>query len=598
MRLLGVCVALALVAVASAQGCDPGFYGTDCLCDLPTLPTTTTRPAYVVNADTPNNPPVRSGISSGSLSLVIAESLKYSRRGSGDAIFSLGTSACSSTMTWSKHQTAGGADAEFDCSRLWVGVIPVSNIFGAACGAVEATAANGFRRFIYDLRWNVTETFTLSNGVSQTREIEASVPFEVQFLTDVAITAGNVQAFSQIAVLSAISNQAITATGTVTRGGQVQIFTSVQYPFSLTGLTLGGAPSSNGGQPVAPASGVHFPADVTVTVGNSGSPDQACGSVTNGQICTQKFTFNLAATAGTGSGERCDMNGAYTFWASVQCVEGAAANCPLDPVNQFASSVVALTVTLTTGNFCPQVVDTVGISGSLTSYETNSFTIQKDDFLQGQRMFFRLSMKAAQATLSGVRVTGIRVQNPPGNAITLASTTSGTTSIASGNTFNLNVEEFQPLNTFRACATQAVGAAAQCYWDFSFLAMSDALNVPLEGSSVVTVTVDVTVAYRDAIQGNEMVMQMQLPGSWSTQQAAQSTQISSVQTLSGRAPSTAGSSSSALGGSTGLALAASGFAFVVALVAVAIVVVRRRRNTAELLPSGPSSLELKPTSSV
>lgn len=543
-----------------------------------------------------SEPPIRSGITSGQLSVVIAEPIRFTVRQTPS--FAIGDSACLGDFTWAVQQNGNGDDIQWQCNRIWVGTIQVSNIFAAKCKPVQRTAADGTQRFMYNFNWAVSEL--TETGV--VRQLNYSLPFEISFKDTAAVQVGQVQAFSQIVMVAAVASQQISLSGTLTPSGTLRFRTSVQAPFQLTAFSLGPAPTSANNAPT-PVAGTDFPTSVTVTPTPSAVETiSGCASTAGSVPCEQEWSASL--TAGS---DICFFSGPYRFWFTVVCNQGTpAGDCPLDPVNQFSATVASFTVQLATSDHCPDIVDTLVPVGTVTTFENVEFTVQKDDFLEGQRVYFRVSMQAAQATLSGVRVKELRISPVSGQSIDLITTDqSGAVSIPNNNFALLTHNGNILLKDYRACDQPGLGASAKCYWDFSLLALSSELGVPNDQSRTITVSGTAVVSYRDAgvqsaserLQEKEVPLSVERLNGQSASFSSRTTRMRGRSTRTGSA-SPAAAESGFLGSSSGLAAVGGGFAFIVGAIVAAIVVVRRRRQRASQLEPSGSTVELKAASDV
>ncbi len=69
--------------------------------------------------------------------------------------------------------------------------------------------------------------------------------------------------------------------------------------------------------------------------------------------------------------------------------------CPLDAAN----SVARFRFLLASSSFCAQVVDSIGLSATLASYLESARSTPKDDFLDAQVAYFRLSVTSDKASI-------------------------------------------------------------------------------------------------------------------------------------------------------------------------------------------------------
>jgi hypothetical protein len=89
----------------------------------------------------------------------------------------------------------------------------------------------------------------------------------------------------------------------------------------------------------------------------------------------------------------------------IGCRAPRGSDCPLD----IATRTARFRFTLASSAFCPQVVDSIGLSAALVSYADAARTIPKDDFLDTQIAYFRLAVTSDKASLTATRLWELSV---------------------------------------------------------------------------------------------------------------------------------------------------------------------------------------------
>jgi len=247
-------------------------------------------------------------------------------------------------------------------------------------------------------------------------------------------------------MFSAVLDQAYVPTSS---SGAITFATSLQWPFQVTGETLGTLPS-----------GFTVFSALTET-----TPTGSCGTTVNSS-CYQTFTFGVTPASGT-----CTLTGSYPITFTVEC-RGPPGACPLDSNTNSAS----LTLLLTSADFCATLTTGVTVDASLASYQDATWQTEKADFLITQTAHFLLSTSSPQATVSGATILSIAV---------IDNTATSTTVYTSGGGRN---------STIISLVTSNLPSASDAAFDIDFSA--DFFDVPTDKYAIFSfqVEVEVTIA--------------------------------------------------------------------------------------------------------
>lgn len=439
---------VALDYFANFLECEFEWYGERCQCNIWSNLTITDLPSFMLYG--------QSGIVADNLTLVVIESLKYQ-----NTTFNFTNDECQKHWTWTSEMLTKNDE----CERRWVGTAPWNKVWSPGA----ADACGFFRReddsniyFDVDFRAESKEKLPLVRGEHPIRELVFRLPFTVAFPKFVAITQpARVQAFAQVLLVSAVSEQLVQfqpASSLIS--GSVQLTTSLQWPFELT------APSWLSTR--ADINRVLLQADA----GDAGPCDQQ----TAGSVCIQRWRFVVRPGAGL-----CDLTGVYELGFTVRCRTGRAADCPILPDTD--ESRASLQVSLATGDLCPRVVDTINVTMALSTYEDAALQLAKDEFIDPQRLYARLDVVSARASLVETRLRSLTV---------LKSETFG--AIAMMNNFAL-----QPAGTQMALTAAPGGATVPGGTSsptFSFNVLGSALQIAPDSSEFVQLNALVAVQYR------------------------------------------------------------------------------------------------------
>ena len=213
------------------------------------------------------------------------------------------------------------------------------------------------------------------------RTVSTSIVILVQYPIAINLQSGNINVFSSILIQAAIISQ-VWNSGfpSIPGSGIIILETTVQNPFLLNATQITG------------------PYGMTLSVSlydNSGCPDDGRS------ICIQQWQI-----INVPDNNLCVIDGSYMSNFTVTCQQSRQNNCPIDSNTNSG----AVQFDLVSGNFCPQITDTVDLTGTLTTYLDKDMTIPKSDYLFGQVVYIKIRLdstkaKIIQATLNTLSVT-------------------------------------------------------------------------------------------------------------------------------------------------------------------------------------------------
>jgi hypothetical protein len=260
----------------------------------------------------------------------------------------------------------------------------------------------------------------------------------------------------------------------------------------------------------------------------------------------------------------CHFSGAYSIAMQVECRPSAVATCPLT-----SPAAASVTFALASSSHCGEVVERVGLTMTVASFEgSGAEAAPKDDFIDQQTMFFRAQFSSPTASISAARI----------RSVTLAH--------AVGSTQHLVYERPAATAAGESVAFATAGGAQSA--TFQMRSSASLAGAPSDGSAQVIVRVvgEVDYAFQGATRRAELaaefpVAQTQaLTGSQPVR--GSSSRIRVTSSRAGAPASDDGTASSnwvaRLGGQQAVTLGALGVALVAALLVAALLVARRRRQ--------------------
>ena len=380
-----------------AANCPVEYFGTGCLCY---------KSASGLDAHEPTSLDlIETSIDSNNLVIVVKEPIFYKREDEfvPDVVLTddngvedtESQTKCYDHISWTVSEPTS-TDVN-DCSaREWRGTIAVNKAINGTDGCTHVATTNGEGdteiKFNFALRnFEIVELIDGNNqgtGEYNEREVLHLMPFTLIFPSQITVTTGDVQVFSDVATARAIVRQVITSS---TVGGVptafVSLFVASQYPYELHS-PVGGA-SLPGAYSYGPW------ADDTDANTEYG---YTCDNVLN-QDCLRQFKWSIID-----SNLLCTFSGSFSVVFDVKCVDGYA-NCPLT-----GSEEVTVVFGLTSvANHCPQVVDEVILEKSLDSYKDPTFTTPKTNFIADQTVYFQAKIRSDDVALSAATWNSLQI---------------------------------------------------------------------------------------------------------------------------------------------------------------------------------------------
>jgi hypothetical protein len=465
--------------------------------------------------------------------------------------------ACADLVQWTSSE-------DVNCTRKWVGEIAWNKAYNSTAGAHDckiardATAPNGDIVFTVDFSVRNRETLPAVRGKVQNRTLEHKMPFQIVFPTSVSVSSSAVDVFAPVLTLGAVVRQAVIHAPGAIPTAELEVFSSVQWPFVFTGASWSQLPSF--------ASGT-VPAD-TARAG------YACVDGTDkftGPACEQLWLSTL--TLGP---DQCKLDGTYEMQFGIACRAQRANDCPLDA----ATSTARFRFSLQSSYFCAQVVDSIGLSATLTSYLEAGRTTPKDDFLDTQVAYFRLPVTSDKASIFRTALWELSiVKTAIGNPTPLLThdLMDGGANTALGDSYELD-------SSFGGAA--AAGAPSAVLFELVVKTGAAHLNLVQDEIVQVTLTATVRVQYQNAgqvsiVSNDEFVEMRGFVGELASVGVASSSVAHSLAATGGaRGDGVARSSAASSSGISapafiGIVVAVSALAAIVA----AVVVVRVKRAT-------------------
>ena len=215
-----------------------------------------------------------------------------------------------------------------------------------------------------------------------TRQIVSNIPFIIRYPKSITVgQIGNVTVYADVNIDAEIIEQTFTTGDSPAPGvGYVQLATLTDYPFKITGpLSLTANPTRS----------------ALTVVGDSANGVTTC--LDDGSACLQYWDIDIYPFL-----DQCNLDGSYTFNFSITC-QPSVSNCPL--VNNTGYIVFVLA----SEYFCPTIVETVDLTGSLVVYRDSSHLLPENIFIVSQTAYFVLSISSVQASIVGANVTDFYV---------------------------------------------------------------------------------------------------------------------------------------------------------------------------------------------
>ena len=280
------------------------------------------------------------------------------------------------------------------CHSVWTAKALISNVLNGDSGCPHTTISTSDTDTV-TLRFAVqnyekvrADSDEVDTTVDLLRTLVHHIPLSLAFPKSVNVDT-NVQIYSEVVTARALVEQVVLKPaessgndGTVT----VKLFTSVQYPFQLK------APAIDGTQP----SGLLYSAWTSVS-------DSNYDCEPTGGNCDQLWEFTI-----TDNTNRCNFDGTYKVKFDIGCVEGYPEECPLSVDGE---RTVSVSLDLDTDTHCASVTQTVGFVSDLTSYTSNDFSQEYDQFIVDDTVYFRARVRSPDIALTSANWKTISISD-------------------------------------------------------------------------------------------------------------------------------------------------------------------------------------------
>lgn len=532
---------------------------------------------FNLNGVVTNNPveldPVESSVSGDTLKVVFTEPIQYQYKGSRPG-FTLtdkdgvaGDADCMALFSWTAPVEPTKTDPS-DCTpRVWTGTASLVSV-SSLCPFQVVSDTDAETR----VRLHVTvtnyeevplvegdgddETGTVTTTYVQ-REVTHYVKLDIKFNNQISVSVGNIEAFSEVVTARALVSQAVVRAGAYPESDvstvTLSLYLSTQHPFRI--VYGSGAKSS----------------PTTLSMANPTEESVDCVDQDNVDCVS---VFNIVVTA-SNPDTVCNFDGEYSIIFNVKCNDAweASGDCPVD-----GSGTVTVTFNLDTPNHCPVVKAAEDLDASLTSYLSDAdyteSANEKDEFLDGDRMYFRGAVRSERVSLTSAILYSVSVSGGTIGSKSLFLLPDGSTT--DGDTVAINA----PTPDVTA-DTDPTDTTDFKYVPFSFLADDTFLGLSTRSTEQFTVTAVLDVTYKtvfsqagadDTIQTQTRREEVSFPlvrGQSVSDESAATAQISI-----GRRESDSSSSSVNLSSASNVTLGAVALVALVALVTMGVAIRR------------------------
>uniref|UniRef100_A0A6C0C7L8 EGF-like domain-containing protein n=1 Tax=viral metagenome TaxID=1070528 RepID=A0A6C0C7L8_9ZZZZ len=381
--------------------CNPYTFGSECQCYIP---------SYMLSTD---HPPVLDVASSGfkskdTLSLSLQNSMKYydtqiTFRNSVDNTCDYAAPYIGNIWTTTPDYV--------NCRQNIEGIIPWISAYPTC--VVDRSLVGDYLVFEGIMIVNNKEKVgVLANNrpIDIVRTLTNNIIFQILYPTDITITSNNVTVYAVENVVAAITSAVFTVDINAVPGlARVTLLTTVQYPFKMIEpIVLGGDTNR-----------------FALAHSQLSDPSYVCAD--DGNYCAQLWDIVI-----TPNPNECNYNGDYMFNFTLDC-QASQTDCPLDA----ATNTGAISFSLESEDFCPQIVETIDLAGTLKSYSSNTHANLKSSFIVDQTVYFELELTSTKATIVNVVINTVTVAIWDGSSVLLFD--SGNT--AEGSSLSLVVDD-------------------------------------------------------------------------------------------------------------------------------------------------------------
>jgi hypothetical protein len=156
---------------------------------------------------------------------------------------------------------------------------------------------------------------------------------------------------------------------------------------------------------------------------------------TVGSTCTQRFRINITTNGA------CTITGDYSMLFNLTCQPGA--DCNLNP-----NSVATVTASIVSEDFCAQVSATVAITGTLTSFSSNTYSSPRTIYLVDQVSYFQAAVVSTQANLTQSTIDSVTISTADNTESYVLYTSTGVNPAYPSALFSLNATTASTANFF------------------------------------------------------------------------------------------------------------------------------------------------------
>jgi hypothetical protein len=214
------------------------------------------------------------------------------------------------------------------------------------------------------------------------RTLTNNIIFQILYPTDITITSNNVTVYAAINVVAAITSATFTVDVNAVPGvAHIKLLTTVQYPFKMIEAIAVGGDSDR----------------FSMTHTQISDPAYVCADDNN--FCAQLWDIVI-----TPNPNECNYDGDYMFNFTLDC-QPSQTDCPLDS----NTNTGAISFVLESEDFCPQIIESIDLGGTLKSYSSNAHTNLKSSFIVDQTVYFELELTSTKATIVNVKINTVTV---------------------------------------------------------------------------------------------------------------------------------------------------------------------------------------------
>jgi hypothetical protein len=345
---------------------------------------------------------------------------------------------------------------DVNCIESYTANLPWS-LLSSSCGLAQTNNTDTIV-FTGTILVNQVEILSEINGQNITRSIDTPFNFQLIFPRNVQVNSSDPVIFAPINV-----EAAVTHVGFTMPFGDINLFTSIQYPFILTNPSVSINSSSLNG--------------FISVLSTNGCPAES--------YCTTTYEIDVNGT----SGAPCWLNGTYTVSFDIACNSAWTNNCPLE------GNTVEIVFSTTSSNLCGLFSDTVDISATLSTYASNVASNTQETFLQNQFIYLRAVTTSQQVSLVNTYLLNCTSIYDPNSASTLL--------YSSGSSLNNGAVSSPALDaSFTLISNNATQA------NFKLNATYELYPIPTDSYASMVISCWLGVEYQDVITSKRNVLQM------------------------------------------------------------------------------------------